>query len=76
MKITVNDWNVAAMSKKDEPKPKRYTGNRYEARGKSLTIRQWSEITGNPPGTIWGRINSGWDVERAIFSRSKRQYQG
>lgn len=30
------------------------------------TIREWEKIKGINPGTLWSRLKSGWDVEKAL----------
>lgn len=35
--------------------------------GVEKTVSQWSRISGVPPTTIYGRIRSGWPVEKAVF---------
>lgn len=35
--------------------------------GVEKTVSQWSRISGITPTTIYGRIRSGWPVEKAVF---------
>jgi len=34
--------------------------------GKSMTIAEWSEVTGLPDKTLYYRISKGWSIERAL----------
>lgn len=36
------------------------------AYGKTMTMTQWSEMTGIKVATIWARLNKGWPVEDAL----------
>ncbi len=48
----------------------------YTHDGKSLSIKEWSAITGIPKATIESRINHyGWTIERAL-STPRRKYDG
>lgn len=43
------------------------TTNRFiEYNGESHTIAEWSRIKGIKSGTLWARLHSGWEVERAL----------
>lgn len=44
----------------------RRTNRRIEFRGESRTIREWEAELGFKNGTLWIRLKSGWDVERAL----------
>ena len=41
--------------------------------GQTLTIRQWSDVTGIEWYTINNRIKRGWSVERALTEQPKRK---
>jgi hypothetical protein len=41
---------------------------RIEHDGKSLTLKQWSRVSGIPDDTIRYRIKTGWPIKEAIFS--------
>jgi len=46
-----------------------------ELDGKTLTIEQWSKISGVPPRTIRERLyNYGWPTRRAIFQRPMKAH--
>ncbi len=48
-----------------------------QARGKQLTLSEWSRISGIASGTIAARLRSGWANEAAIFTSvesAKRKY--
>lgn len=36
------------------------------ARGKTMTVKEWSRETGVPSATIRERLKRGWDAERAV----------
>lgn len=40
--------------------------------GESHSISEWSRITGLPIGTIEFRINSGWSIDKILFTPSER----
>lgn len=50
----------------------RSTSHYVTAHGKTLTIMEWSELTGIPFQTIRHRLLRGWGDERAVTERSKR----
>ena len=50
----------------------RKTNRRVTARGKTLTIAQWSRITGVGPKTIRYRLEQGATPEEALFKRPDR----
>lgn len=39
-----------------------------DIRGEKKTIAAWSKVSGIPSHTIYDRIRSGWDAERAVFA--------
>lgn len=39
--------------------------------GKTLTMTQWSEITGIKVATIWARLHKGWNTEDALSKAVK-----
>lgn len=41
-------------------------------RGESMCISEWARHTGLSVPTLTGRINAGWDIERALLSPVKR----
>lgn len=43
-----------------------------EANGKRLSVKQWAEVTGVGAGTIYARLNSGWDEEKAVLTPPTR----
>lgn len=43
-----------------------------EAFGERKTLGQWSDVTGIKIGTIWARLQCGWDAERAVSERVRR----
>lgn len=44
----------------------RRTNHILEYNGECKTIEEWSTIVGIEYGTLWNRINLGWDVSRAL----------
>jgi len=40
--------------------------------GESLCVSEWSERTGIPYGTIYARVRSGWNAERAVKTPLRR----
>jgi hypothetical protein len=43
-----------------------------EMNGKTACVKEWSEITGLEPQTIWERIHLGWGVVETLTSPSSR----
>lgn len=39
---------------------------RLTAYGKTMTIAEWARLANMPYSTLYGRVNAGWDVYRAI----------
>lgn len=39
--------------------------------GKTMTMTQWSEITGIKVATIWARLHKGWSIEDALSKAVK-----
>lgn len=46
------------------------TAKKYQYDGKSLTIPQWSKVTGLDQFAIRYRLQEGWDIERALTTPS------
>lgn len=47
------------------------TNNRIiEFKGESRTIAEWADITGIKKATIWARLQKGWNVERALTTKT------
>lgn len=46
--------------------PRGKTGHTYTHDGKTLTVKEWSELTGLQTGTIRLRIRSGWPSDRVF----------
>lgn len=42
------------------------------ADGRTQTLREWSEESGNDETLIWHRIDVGWDTYRAIFEPPRK----
>lgn len=51
---------------KKEQALNRRTNHILEYKGEFKTIEEWASITGIEYGTLWNRINLGWDVEKAL----------
>lgn len=43
-----------------------------EAGGRRLSVKEWAEVTGLSPGTIYARLRSGWDEEKAVLTPPTR----
>jgi hypothetical protein len=41
---------------------------KYEFKGQSKTVIEWSEETGIPKYSLWYRLRQGWSIEKAISS--------
>ena len=44
----------------------RADSKKYDFRGKKLTVRELSEMSGLSSSALYARLNKGWDVERAL----------
>lgn len=42
----------------------------YTYNGETLSIMQWAEKTGIHPNMLYKRLNRGWDIEKAIKTKS------
>lgn len=42
--------------------------------GETLSIMQWAEKTGIHPNMLYKRINRGWNIEKAIKTKSLRKW--
>ena len=41
--------------------------NRYITyNGETKTISQWADVIGIKKGTLWNRMERGWDIEKAL----------
>lgn len=47
----------------------RKVGQTYTHDGKTLTVQEWSELTGLKVVTIRARLYAGWDIEKVLTSR-------
>jgi hypothetical protein len=45
---------------------------RIECSGKTLTTKEWSEVTGIPQTTLRTRLKNGWSAERALTTPMKK----
>lgn len=43
-----------------------------EAGGKKLSVKEWAEVTGISPATIYARLRNGWDEEKAVLTPPTR----
>ena len=43
--------------------------------GKTLNIKQWSQVLGLPYVTLQNRLKNGWPVEKAFNTKIMKQYQ-
>lgn len=50
----------------------RRTGQTYTYNGQSLTIPEWSDLTGLKIVTIRARLYAGWDIEKALTAPADR----
>ena len=57
--------NVRWVAPRSNSENRRVT-KRVEFDGRRLTLREWSNVTGVDPKLLWGRLNLGWSVERAL----------
>jgi hypothetical protein len=46
----------------------RRNNRRLEFNGRNLTIAEWSREVGISQGTIWARVNQGWEIDRVLTS--------
>lgn len=53
----------------------RRTARIIECNGVSLSLVEWSEITGLHPDTITERIKSGWSIEEALTIKKNGRYK-
>ncbi len=62
-----NGWlaNCYWVTKKEQGRNRR-TNHLVEHSGKTLCIKEWSEITGLPKGVIRQRLEAGWSPEKAL----------
>jgi hypothetical protein len=51
---------------------------KYEFKGQSKTVIEWSEETGIPKHNLWRRLRQGWSIEKAISSEgiNRRNWKG
>lgn len=62
-------WDVKlALSLEVTPRSKRHIRN-VTHNGSTMSVTEWSTITGIAPGTIICRLNRGWSVEDALYKR-------
>jgi len=43
-----------------------------EYQGETLTIAEWARRAGLSPGALWGRLDRGWSVERALTTPARQ----
>lgn len=43
---------------------------RYEYKGQLKTVNDWAEEIGMKSGTLWFRIKRGWNIERALTTKT------
>lgn len=53
---------------RQEQRRNRRDVKRYEVRGRSMTLVEWSAESGVALATIWLRLKKGWETEAAIFT--------
>ena len=56
-------WSYSENLNLDIPKK---SGHLIFFKGKTMTLKDWSEHIGMPYGTLCARINNGWSVEKAL----------
>ncbi len=47
----------------------RRSNKRLTFNGKTQTQAEWERELGLNPGVIWGRLNRGWSIDRALTGR-------
>jgi hypothetical protein len=57
--------NVRWATKSEQRRNTRFN-RRLRARGRELTLDEWSQITGIPKSTLFNRVRRGWDDERVV----------
>jgi hypothetical protein len=63
-------------SKPSKPNgPRAKSGHTYTHDGKTLTVKEWSELTGLKTGTIRLRIHSGWSFDRVFAPKVAKPKQ-
>lgn len=46
----------------------------YTYKGETLSIMQWAEKMGIHPNMLYKRLSRGWDIEKAITTKSKMKW--